>query len=239
MRSLALVLLLGASGAAAQAPVGTTPAAPTAPVVKGGGGGELRIGGFMVNSERSMEFNNAVTTKNAQLKGIDVLMRAKFIGIQIKSLTSEFEGQPNITSADARLLLFPRQFSIMIGAGRRALWSALNETSPTQFTMGMAGVSMTHTIGGTGLRTNLTGAMYIPINPTLETSNGVVTGGGGAQVDKGMEGEASILYTPPKVPLFIQVGYRTEVFTAKSGTRTTPEEVRGLKVGGGIQFGGR
>ena len=235
MRSLALVLLLGASGAAAQAPVGTTPAAPTAPVVKGGGGGELRIGGFMVNSERSMEFNNAVTTKNAQLKGIDVLMRAKFIGIQIKSLTSEFEGQPNITSADARLLLFPRQFSIMIGAGRRALWSALNETSPTQFTMGMAGVSMTHTIGGTGLRTNLTAAMYLPAGQT--STGGSSTGG--AELDKGMEGEASILYTPPKVPLFIQVGYRTEVFTAKSGTRTTPEEVRGLKVGGGIQFGGR
>src|SRR5688572_23401386 len=235
MRSLALVLLLGASGAAAQAPVGTVPTAPSAPVVKGRGGGELRIGGFMVNSERSMEFNNAVTTKNAQLKGIDVLMRAKFIGIQIKSLTSEFEGQPNITSADARLLLFPRQFSIMIGAGRRALWSALNETSPTQFTMGMAGVSMTHTIGGTGLRTNLTAAMYLPAGQ--KSASGSSTSG--AELDKGMEGEASILYTPPKVPLFIQVGYRTEVFTAKSGSRTTPEEVRGLKVGGGIQFGGR
>lgn len=235
MRSFLIALVACASAAGAQVP-GTTPAAPTAPVVKASSGAELRIGGFMINSERSMEFNSAVTTKTAQMKGIDVLLRAKFIGLQVKSLTSEFEGQPNITSADARLLLFPRAFSIMIGAGRRALWSTLNATSPTQFDMGLAGVSMTHTIGGTGLRTNLTAAMYLPVQ---KSSEGAGTGTAVAQVDKGMEGEASIMYTPPKVPFFLQVGYRTEVFTAKSGTRTTPEEVRGLKVGGGLQLGGR
>jgi hypothetical protein len=235
MRSLVITLVACASVAGAQVP-GTTPAAPSAPAVKGSSGAEFRVGGFMINSERSMEFNSAVTTKTAQMKGIDVLMRAKFIGLQIKSLTSEFEGQPNITSADARLLLFPRAFSIMVGAGRRALWSTLNATSPTQFDMGLAGVSMTHTIGGTGLRTNLTAAMYLPVK---KSSGSSTASSGAAEVDKGMEGEASIMYTPPKVPFFLQVGYRTEVFTAKSGTRTTPEEVRGLKVGGGLQIGGR
>lgn len=232
MRSLALVLLLGASVAGAQAPIGT-PSAPVAPVPKSRGGGELRVGGFMINSERSMEFNNALTTKTAQIKGIDVLLRAKYIGLQIKSLSGLYEGQPNVTSADARILLFPRAFSIMVGAGRRALWSELNATSPTQFNLGMAGVSMTHTIGGTGLRTNLTAAMYIPAG----AAGGSPTAG--AELEKGMEGEASLLYTTPKLPFFVQVGYRTEVFTAKSGTRTTPEEVRGLKVGGGLQIGGR
>ena len=236
MRSLALLLLAGASVAGAQGPIGT-PAPPTAPVVKSGGGGELRIGGFMVNSERSMEFNNVVTTKTAQIKGVDVLARAKFIGIQFKSLTSAFEGQPNITSADARLLLFPKVFTVMVGAGRRALWSTLNETSPTQFTIGIAGVSITNTIGGTGLRTNLSAAMYLPAGQ--KSAGNATASGGSAEVDKGMEGEASILYSPPKIPLFIQIGYRTEVFTAKSGTRTTPEEVRGLKIGGGLQIGGR
>ena len=235
MRSLVITLLACASVAGAQA--GTVPAAPTAPVVKSSAVGELRIGVFMVNSERSMEFNGAVTTKNAPIKGVDVLARAKFIGVQFKSLTSEFEGQPNITSADLRLLLFPRQFTIMIGAGRRALWSDLNATSPTQFDMGMAGVSSTITIGGTGLRTNLSAAMYIAAGPT--SPGNATASAAQAQLDKGMEGEASILYSPPKVPVYLQVGYRTEVFTSKSGTRTTPEEVRGLKVGGGLQFGGR
>jgi len=230
MRALVLAALLGASVAAAQ-----TPAAPVAPVVKPRGGGELRVGGFMINSERSMEFNNTITTKTAQMKGVDVLLRAKFIGLQVKSLTSEYEGQPNITSADARILLFPRAFSIVIGAGRRALWSTLNATSPTQFDLGIAGLSLTHTIGGTGLRTNFTAAMYLPV--AQKSAGAAATSG--AELDKGMEGEASLLYTPPKLPFFIQIGYRTEVFTAKNGTSTTPEEVRGLKIGGGLQIGGR
>ena len=239
MRSLVIAALVaGAATAGAQVP-GTTPAAPTAPVVKGSGGGEFRVGGFMINSERSMEFNNAVTTKTAQMKGVDVLLRAKFIGLQIKSLTSEFEGQPNITSADARVLIFPRVFSVMIGAGRRALWSSLNATSPTQFDLGMAGISSTVAIGGTGLRTNFMAAMYIPAGQSTASSTGTGVSGGGAELDKGMEGEASIIYSPPKIPLFVQIGYRTEVFTSKNGTRTTPEEVRGLKVGAGLQIGGR
>ena len=234
MRSLALVLLLGASVAGAQAPIGT-PSAPVAPVVKKGGSGELRVSGFMINSERSLEFNNVITTKTAQIKGIDVLLRSKAIGLQFKSLSGLYEGQPNVTSADARILLFPPVFTIMLGAGRRALWSDLNATSPTQFDIGIAGVSSTVTIGGTGLRTNFSAAMYIPAGE--KPSSGPATGG--ASMDKGMEGEASLMYRLPRVPLFLQVGYRTEVFTSKSGARTTPEEVRGVKIGGGLQFGGR
>jgi hypothetical protein len=100
----------------------------------------------------------------------------------------------------------------------------------------MAGVSSTITIGGTGLRTNFMAAMYIPAG---QKSGGATASGSSAELDKGMEGEASLMYTVPKLPLFLQVGYRTEVFTSKAGTRTTPEEVRGLKVGGGLQLGGR
>lgn len=234
MRSLALVFLLG-TALGAQEPVGN-PAAPVAPAVKKGGGGELRISGFMINSERSLEFNDAITTKTAQIKGIDVLLRSKAIGLQFKSLSGLYEGQPNVTSADARILLFPPVFTVMVGAGRRALWSDLNATSPTQFDIGIAGVSSTVTIGGTGLRTNLSAAMYIPAGEKPSTG---ASSGGGAAMDKGMEGEASLLYRFPKVPLFLQVGYRTEVFTSKSGARTTPEEVRGVKIGGGLALGGR
>lgn len=235
MRSLALVFLVSASLAGAQAPVGT-PSAPTAPVIKKGGGGELRISGFMINSERSLEFNDDITTKTAQIKGIDVLLRTKAIGLQIKSLSGLYEGQPNVTSADARILLFPPVFTVMVGAGRRALWSDLNATSPTQFDIGIAGVSSTVTIGGTGLRTNLSAAMYIPVKPKA-TAGPQATGG--TEMEKGMEGEASLIYRFPKVPFFAQVGYRTEIFTSKNGARTTPEEVRGVKIGGGLALGGR
>jgi hypothetical protein len=232
MRALALALLLGASAAAAQAPA-TTPA-PAAPQVKGGGGGEFRVGGFMISGDRSFEFRDSVSTATGTIQGLDIVLRSKPIGIQIKSLTGTFEGQPHVTSADARILIFPPVFTVMVGAGRRALWSDLNASSPTQFDLIQFGLSSTIVIGGSGLRTNFAAAMY------------QATGDNKDKVKGGMEGEASILYRLPKVPLFLQVGYRTEVFTQQTttsgvggGTRLTPEEVRGVKIGGGMVLGGR
>ena len=225
MRCVLIALAVAvATTAGAQAPAG--PVAPAAPKAASSRG-ELRISGFMINGDRSFDFANSVTTETGSITGVDVLLRAKAIGIGFRSMSGEYGTQPHVTSADARVYLFPPVFSIMVGAGRRALWSDLNATSPSQFDIGIAGVSSTVAIGGSGLRTNVAGAMYLP---------------GGKSKDKiksGMEGEASILYRFPVVPLFVQVGYRTELFTAKSGTRETPEEVRGIRIGGGLQLGGR
>ena len=55
----------------------------------------------------------------------------------------------------------------------------------------------------------------------------------------GGEGEGSIIYTPPRAPIYFEFGYRTEVFTTKTATASTPEEVRGLRIGAGMQFGGK
>jgi len=225
MRTLLIAFVVGAAATAdAQFPAG--PVAPTSPKAASSRG-ELRVSGFMITGDHSFDFANTVSTATGSSKGVDVLLRAKAIGIGFRSMTGTYGTQPNITSADARLYLFPQVFSIMVGAGRRALWSNLNPTSPTQFDIGIAGVSSTMAIGGSGLRTNVSAAVYLP---------------GGQSKDKvksGMEGEASIMYRLPVIPLFLQVGYRTEIFTAKAGTRETPEEVRGVRIGGGIQLGGR
>lgn len=222
MRAL-ILLIATASLASAQTPV----PGPTAPKAPGKGGGEFRVGGFMITADRSYEFRNAVTTGAGTIQGIDVLLRARGIGLQVKSLTGEFESQPHVTSADARVLLFPPVFSVMGGIGKRALWSDVNADRPNLFDIALAGVSSTVTIGGTGIRTNITAAMYVPMGESKD------------KIEKGLEGEASIIYRLPFVPLFVQAGYRTEVFTSKAGTSTLPEEVRGLKVGGGLQIGGR
>lgn len=226
MRAFVLALALCvASPLSAQAPA--APAAPAAPKAARSRA-ELRVSGFMVSGERSFEFANAFSTETGSIKGVDFLLRGTAAGISFRSLTGTFGNQPHVTSADARLLLFPQIFSIMVGAGRRALWSDLNATSPSQFDMGIAGVSSTVAVGGSGLRTNISGAVYLPAGKTK------------GKIKGGMEGEASILYAFPKrIPLFIQLGYRTELFTAKAGTRETPEEVRGIKVGAGLQLGGR
>jgi hypothetical protein len=225
MRTLLIALVVSAAATAgAQVPAG--PVAPAAPKAASSRG-ELRIGGFMINGDRSFDFANTLDTAKGSIKGVDVLLRAKAIGIGFRSLSGTYGKQPHVTSADARIYLFPPVFSVMVGAGRRALWSDLNATTPSQFDIGIVGVSSTMAIGGSGLRTNVAGAVYLP---------------GGQSKDKvkgGMEGEASILYRFPVVPLFVQLGYRTELFTAKAGTRETPEEVRGIRIGGGLQLGGR
>ena len=223
MRALLLALALGAATAGAQV---TAPTMPVAPKPKSSGG-ELRIGGIMISGERSYEFLNSVQNEVGSIKGVDVLLRSRVIGLSFRSLSGTFGDQPHVTSADARLLLGPPVFTIMGGAGRRALWSDLNAESPSQFDIGIAGLSSTVTIGGTGLRTNINGAVYLPVGESKD------------RIKSGMEGEASVLWRFPKLPFFVQVGYRTEVFTAKNKLFETPEEVRGVRLGGGLQLGGR
>jgi hypothetical protein len=225
MRRFLIALGVVASATAgAQMPAGPT---PPANAKAAGAGMELRVSGFTINGDRSLNFAGVLDTAKGSITGVDFLVRGKAAGVGFRSLTGTFGKQPHVTSADARLYLFPPIFSIMVGAGRRALWSDLNPDAPSQFDMGIAGVSSTIAIGGSGLRTNIAGAVYLPAGETKDKIKG------------GMEGEASVLYRLPKVPLFLQIGYRTELFTAKAGTRETPEEVRGLRLGGGLQFGGR
>ena len=226
MRAHVIALLLGASVAAsAQMPTG--PVAPPAAKPKSSSV-ELRVGGIMISGERSYEFLNNVQNETGSIKGVDFLLRSKAAGISFRSLSGTFGTQPHVASADVRLLLFPQVFSVFVGAGRRALWSEFNEDSPSQTDFVMAGVSSTVRIGGSGLRSNVTIAALAPAETFVK--------------DKeigGLEGEASILYAIPKLPLFLQVGYRTELFTTKNATFETPEEVRGIRVGAGLQLGGR
>lgn len=219
---LALALATGSSlGAQMAGPVAPANAKPKSSSV------ELRVGGIMISGERSYEFYNTVENATGSVKGVDFLLRGRAAGISFRSLSGTFGDQPNVTSADARLLLFPQVFSIVVGAGRRALWSELNADAPAQFDVGIAGISSTIGIGGTGLRTNINAAVYVPGGQTKDRIKG------------GMEGEASLIYTPPRVPLFVQLGYRTELFTSKGPNFETPEELRGIRVGGGLQLGGR
>lgn len=227
-RVLALALLSIATELAAQAPV-----AP-APVIKKPGKGEFRVGGFMVSGERNYDFYNSVTSDKGQIKGIEVMMRGTGAGLYVRSLSGTFGTQPKVISADARILFFPPVFTIYGGVGKRALSGIKDKV----YDFAEAGISSTVSIGGTGLRTYISGGMLIA--PDKDAG-----GGAGAVKDpsKGIEAEAALFFRPPGIPLFLMAGYRTETFTAvsTSGTTTvkTPEEVRGLRFGGGIQFGGR
>jgi hypothetical protein len=192
-----------------------------------GVGNELRVGGYYMNGERNSFFNKATTTAPGNMQGVEVLMRASAIGLSVRSLSGTFTGSSNVVSADADLLVGPPVFSAIAGYSKRAVEGNLGNVVYTFF---RAGASMTWLIGGTGLRSNIGGAYFIPAGSS---------GRGTADMDKGLEGEASLIYSFGFAPLYVQFGYRTETFTPKSTTSPAPEEVRGLRLGGGLQFGGK
>jgi hypothetical protein len=185
---------------------------------------EVRVGGFLVSGERNSAFNNTARTGTGSVKGVDFLLRASGIGLQGRSSAGTFETQPDVVNADVSIILGPPSFSVFAGGAKRALSSTLG----TQvYTFGRVGLQMTFLIGATGLRGQIGGWGYMPVSDSAERMN------------IGGEGEASILWSPPKIPIFFQLGYRNEVFTSKSATTTAPEEVRGLRIGAGLQLGGK
>lgn len=201
-----------------------TPVATQASDMPGAKKWEIRLGGFMVSGERNAAFNNSVSTATGSVKGVEALLRGSAAGIQVRSSESAFGNPPDVINADASIILGPPAFSVFLGAGKRAITSTLGTNV---FTFARVGLQMTFAIGGTGLRAQLGGWGYAPGPDDKE------------RMDMGGEGEASILYSPPRVPVFFQVGYRNEVFKSKTSSSATPEEVRGLRVGAGIQFGGK
>jgi hypothetical protein len=215
---IATLLIALPAMASAQAAADTSIKAPSAKKW------EIRLGGFMVNGERNAAFNNNVSTTTGSLKGVEALLRAPGIGIQVRSSESAFGSPPDVVNADVSLILGPPVFSVFVGGGKRAIYSTLGTNA---FTFARAGLQMTFGIGGTGLRGQFGGWAYVPGPEDKD------------RMEMGGEGEASILYSPPRVPLYLQIGYRTEVFKSKTPSTATPEEVRGLRLGAGIQFGGK
>ena len=227
-RIACVALLAFAASLGAQAP--TTAPAPKPP--KGPSKAEFRIGGFMVQGERNSDFYNSVSSSPGSIKGVEVLLRSSGIGLYARSLSGEFDG-PIVISADARVLLFPPVFTIFAGVGKRGISGVKDKV----FDFVIGGVSSTVNIGGSGLRTHISAGMMIGKDKQASSAN--------APKGTGIEAEAAIFYRVPRVPLFFTVGYRTETFTSKTptvgpppGTIEAPEEVRGLRFGAGIQFGG-
>lgn len=220
---LAALPAFASAQARAGAPV-TVDTAKASPKMPGAKKWEIRLGGFMINGERDAAFNNTVTTSTGSVKGVEVLMRAPGIGVQFRSSESAFGDPPDVVNADGSLILGPPQFSVFLGAGKRALTSSLGTGV---FTYARVGLQMTFNIGGTGLRAQFGGWGLAAAADDKE------------RMDPGAEGEASILYSPPRVPIFVQLGYRNEIFKSKSPSSSTPEEIRGLRLGAGLQFGGK
>jgi len=204
--------------------------APTSAAPPGPSKVIFRVGGFALNGQRNYSFNNSVQQGTGSVKGAEGLLQGNGVGISFRSLSGTFTNttggakQPDVISADGNLLLGTPTFAISIGASKRAL-SSTTTNATRVFTFGRVGCQMSFLVGGSGLRAQIGAWGYVPASPD--------------SMKVGGEGEGSIIYTTPKIPLYFQLGYRSEVFTPKVGKLEAPEEVRGLRIGGGLQFVGK
>jgi hypothetical protein len=228
MKRLIALLALAPSVAAAQ--TDRPPPDPNAPP-----GFEFRVGGILVSGQRHNTFGTSTgNERTGSLKGFDGLLRGTGAGLQVRYLEGSFLGRTDsIISADVNLLLLPRQFSLVAGVSRRGL---VNGLKVERLDFGRVGFSSSGWIGGSGLKTQVGGAYYLAFGDPKAVAGSTAAA---TTLEYGLEGEGSIIWSPPGVPIFVQLGYRAEVLNMKTGTTTHSELVRGIRLGGGLQFGGK
>lgn len=188
------------------------------------GQAEVRVTALSSPSVR----NGVVGTAAQQFTGtggtVEVLARFGFGGLHVRSYGADLDRGLGVANLDARVLLGPQWLSLEAGQTRRAL---VGELASSQYTLTRVGMRSTFSLGGSGLR-GMIGAWTLR-GATLPT---------GVREASGLEGETALLYRLPRLPVFVQVGYRAESYAVTlSGNRSAPEELGVLTLGGGFTFG--
>ena len=194
---------------------------------------EIRFGLVSDGVTRAMSLAGAPPFKQtARLNGVDFLARStKSGGIQARYLKGEFDGPLTDASAgpleyiDGRVLIGPRKFAVHLGyLGRTQNY---NEEK-RRFDLARGGVQMTYQFEGAGIGLNLAGSYLRTITKAKDDS---------LEAD-GFEGETSLLYAVPRVPVFVQLGYRREIFNiSKESNNLRREEVSGVLLSVGVHYG--
>ena len=194
---------------------------------------EVRFGLVSDGVTRAMSLSGAPPFKQtSRLNGVEFMARSpKSGGFQARYMKGEFDGPLTDASAgpleyiDGRLLVGPRKFAVHLGyLGRTQNY---NEEK-RRFDLARGGVQMTYQFEGAGVGFNVGGSYLRTVTKTKADS---------LEAD-GFEGETSLLYAVPKVPVFVQLGYRREVFNiSKDSNNLRREEVSGVLLSIGVQYG--
>jgi hypothetical protein len=185
---------------------------------------ELRVGLLSSPTIRNAAFGTGATQGNGTGGVFELVARLSYVGLHVRTQTADFGSQLGLSSGDVRLLVGPQIFTAEVGGTRRVFSGPLS-----QVTLGLTriGLRSTFLLGGSGLRGSIGG--WALSGSTLPV---------GVEKVEGIEGETSLQYLLPKLPAYLQVGYRREVLNVTYTTRKGPEEVGALVLGGGILFGG-
>jgi hypothetical protein len=187
---------------------------------------EVRLTALSAPAIRNGVIGTAATQFTGSGGAVELLLRGPVFGVHVRTFGVDLDRGLGVANGDVRLVLGPQAISVELGGTRRAV---VGQLANSQTTFSRIGVRSTFAIGGSGLR-GMIGAWALN-GSTLPV---------GVTEARGLEGETALLYRLPKVPVFVQFGYRAESYavTLPQG-RSAPEELGVLTFGGGLSFGGR
>ena len=186
---------------------------------------DFRAGVFTGGTKRNVAVDNSVTERlDASVKGFEVMLSGAqgTAGLGGRYMDGTF-GTEKLTIREGRVFVGESWFRVEGAYGDRSIFGI-----DSTVTFIRAGARSIVRIGGSGISLSASGSKYFAGDfwkkKPVESSK-----------TDGWEAETAIFYTTPRIPAFLQLGYRTEYFSF--GNRE--EHVSGVLLGMGVWLGGR
>jgi hypothetical protein len=216
----------------AQTPPQTPPAAaPADSVPEHSAPLELRLAGLSLSSNRTVATATTTSPSSSSMIGGEFVLRGGNGGALIlryaSGTTSPAPALTKMSLLDGRVEIGSRTVALELGYLLRGV-TAGGTTTSTGYAR--AGFHTAFHFGSSGVVAEMEASYFR--DPTQEKSG--VTG-------SGIAGESSLLYTPPKVPFYLQLGFRREAwsytYTGAQVNPITAEEWSTVFFGVGFQLG--
>jgi hypothetical protein len=194
---------------------------------------EIRFALMSDGITRAMAVETSPSFKRStRLNGVEFLARStKSGGVQLRYVKGDLGGPTSDASSgpleyvDGRVFIGPRKFAVALGyLGRSQNFNQAKR----RFDLARGGLNMTYHFDGAGVGFNFAGSYLRTVTKTKADSLEA----------EGFEGETGVLYAVPKLPVFLQLGYRRELFRIfKESDTIRREEVSGVLLSLGLQYG--
>ena len=190
---------------------------------------EFKVGVQTASTKRNVSLSDEVVDRtSSSLKGIEAELAPIHGGPGIggRILNGSF-GDATMTLKEGKFFLGEDIFRVEGAYGQRSMFGT---DSLVLFTR--VGAKSIIRIGGSGIALLMSGSKYLKGDFTVKKNGDTTPAPPNAD---GWEGETGVAYSTLKVPVFVQLGYRSEFF--KYGSRA--EHLSGLILQTGLWLGGR
>ena len=194
---------------------------------------DLRFGGSVESTSRIVALvPGSITRTRASLKAAELLARTpEGLGMAVRYERGDFPAAPYTTVGerfqmlDGAVLIGGHAFSVVPGYQLR--WFSLEQRN-RQLNMWRLGFDAGRRSEAIGIAVRVAGS-YLH-TPSADKRDSL-------EAD-GIDGETHITYAPPRVPIYIDLGYRRETLAlSRASTVFRREEFSKVMIGVGLQYG--